>query len=59
VLVLKAEEPGSKQLLSFRYHRIRGICYDLVNHLIDDIVVMGARPEAVLDVILCGKLEKP
>lgn len=58
VLVLKAEEPGSKQLLAFQHNRISSICYDLINHLINDIIVMGAKPEVVLDIILCGKIEK-
>jgi phosphoribosylformylglycinamidine cyclo-ligase len=57
VLVLKMEEPGSKQKLAFQHGRARSICYDLVNHLIDDIVVMGARPLAVLDCVVCGKLD--
>jgi len=38
--------------------RIESICYDLVNHLVNDIIVMGARPLSVQDVIICGKLEK-
>ncbi|MBX7138270.1 MAG: phosphoribosylformylglycinamidine cyclo-ligase [Oligoflexia bacterium] len=58
VLVLKAEEPGSKQLLAFQHGFVREICFDLVNHLINDIAVMGARPLAVLDVIVCGALRK-
>lgn len=58
VLVLKTEEPGSKQWLAFKHKRVRGICFDLINHLINDIVVMGARPLAVLDTIICGKLQK-
>jgi phosphoribosylformylglycinamidine cyclo-ligase len=58
VLVLKAEEPGSKQLLAFQHDRVEGICYDLINHLINDIAVMGAKPEVVLDIILCGKMDK-
>src|SRR5690606_40987906 len=58
VLILKAEEPCSKQLLAFEHDRIEGVCYDLVNHLINDIIVMGAKPEVVLDIILCGKIEK-
>jgi phosphoribosylformylglycinamidine cyclo-ligase len=58
VLVLKAEEPGSKQLLAFQHDRVEGVCYDLINHLINDIAVMGAKPEVVLDIILCGKMEK-
>jgi phosphoribosylformylglycinamidine cyclo-ligase len=58
VLVLKTEEPGSKQKLAFKYNRIPSICYDLVNHLINDIIVMGAKPLSVQDAIICGKLEK-
>jgi len=58
VLVLKTEEPGSKQLLAAQYNRLPNIAYDLINHLINDIVVMGATPLAVLDTIICGKLEK-
>lgn len=58
VLVLKAEEPGSKQLLAVKHNRIEGIGFDMINHLINDIIVMGAKPLAVLDTIVCGKLEK-
>ncbi|HUT32642.1 MAG TPA: phosphoribosylformylglycinamidine cyclo-ligase [Planctomycetota bacterium] len=58
VLVLKIEEPGSKQKLAFQHKRPAGIAYDLINHLVNDIIVMGARPLAVLDVIICGKIEK-
>jgi len=59
VLVLKIEEPGSKQKLAFRFGLLESLCRDLVNHLVNDIAVMGARPLAVQDVIVCGKLERP
>jgi len=58
VLVLKAEEPGSKQLLAKQSNKIDNIGYDMINHLINDILVMGGRPLAVLDVIVVGKLIK-
>jgi phosphoribosylformylglycinamidine cyclo-ligase len=58
VLVLKAEEPGSKQLLAKNFKKIDNIGYDMINHLINDIIVMGGRPLAVLDVIVVGKLVK-
>ena len=58
VLVLKTEEPGSKQKLAFEYGSIETICYDLVNHLVNDAIVMGAKPLSVQDCIVCGKLEK-
>ena len=58
VLVLKTDEPGSKQKLAFEHSRIPSICYDLVNHLVNDVIVMGATPLAVLDMVVCGRLEK-
>ena len=57
VLVLKMEEPGSKQKLAFRHGRVASICYDLINHLVDDIIVMGATPLYVQDCIICGKIQ--
>ena len=58
VLVLKTEEPGSKQLLAIQHDRFESIGHDMINHLINDCIVMGARPLAVQDAIICGKLEK-
>jgi len=57
VLVLKTEEPGSKQKLSISRGKIREICFDMINHLTNDILVMGATPLAVQDAIICGKFE--
>lgn len=57
VLVLKTEEPGSKQKLAAEYDRIEGVCYDMINHLINDCIVMGATPLTVQDAIICGKME--
>lgn len=59
VLVLKTEEPGTKQLLAFKYDSVETICQDLINHLVNDCIVMGARPLSVQDCIVCGKVEKP
>ena len=58
VLVLKSEEPGSKQKLAMEYGYTVSICHDMINHLVNDIVVMGAKPLAVLDTIVCGNAEK-
>jgi phosphoribosylformylglycinamidine cyclo-ligase len=58
VLVTKTEEPGSKQKIALEHGHTRSICYDLVNHLVNDIIVMGAKPLAVQDAIICGKLDK-
>jgi phosphoribosylformylglycinamidine cyclo-ligase len=59
VLVMKTEEPGSKQLLAFQRDRVESICLDMVNHLINDCIVMGAAPLVVQDAVICGKLDKP
>ncbi|MCM1253003.1 MAG: phosphoribosylformylglycinamidine cyclo-ligase [Clostridium sp.] len=58
VLVLKAEEPGSKQKLAMEYGYCESICHDMINHLVNDIAVMGAKPLAVLDTVVCGNAEK-
>ena len=58
VLVLKAEEPGSKQKLAVEYGYTESICHDMINHLVNDIIVMGATPLAVLDTIVCGEADK-
>ena len=58
VLVLKAEEPGSKQKLAIEYGYTESICHDMINHLVNDVIVMGAKPLAVLDTIVCGNAEK-
>ncbi|MSU73564.1 phosphoribosylformylglycinamidine cyclo-ligase [Candidatus Kaiserbacteria bacterium] len=59
VLVLKTEEPGTKQLLAFKYDSVETVCADLVNHLVNDCIVMGAKPLSIQDCIICGKVEKP
>lgn len=58
VLVFKTEEPGTKQKLAFEHDAIESICRDLINHLVNDCIVMGAKPLSVQDCVVCGKLEK-
>lgn len=58
VMVLKTEEPGSKQLIAAQYDKLENVSYDMINHLINDCIVMGARPLTVQDAIICGKMEK-
>ena len=57
VLVMKTEEPGSKQKLSIKHGKIEDICRDMINHLTNDILVMGATPLCVQDAIICGKFQ--
>ena len=59
VLVLKTEEPGTKQLLAQKYDKVESVCHDLINHLVNDCIVMGAKPLSIQDCIVCGKVEKP
>ena len=32
LLVLKTEEPGTKQILAFKYDKIESVCYDMINN---------------------------
>lgn len=58
VLVLKTEEPGSKQLLALQHDKVENVCHDLINHLVNDCIVMGAKPLSIQDCIVAGKVEK-
>src|SRR3954452_17019437 len=58
VLVMKTEEPGSKQKIAFAHGRAASIAADMIHHLIADIIVVGPQPLAVQDCIVCGKLQK-
>ena len=58
VMVLKTDEPGSKQKLAFDTDRVESLCHDLINHLVNDIVVMGAHPVYLMDCIVCSELDK-
>ena len=57
VLCLKMEEPGSKQLLASQHGRLPQVGTDLVNHLINDTIMNGGKPIAILDTVVCGKLD--
>lgn len=56
-LVFKTEEPGSKQKIAHELGRTPDIAYDLVNHLINDIIVMGAEPLYIEDCIVCSTVD--
>lgn len=57
LLVFKLEEPGTKQKLALQHGTLNTVAHDMINHLVDDIIVMGAKPLAVQDLIVCGKLK--
>ncbi len=57
VLVLKSEEPGSKQIIAFSNDRVESVCEDMINHLINDCIMCGAVPVSIQDVIVCGQLD--
>jgi phosphoribosylformylglycinamidine cyclo-ligase len=57
VLCLKMEEPGSKQLLAAQHGKLPQVGIDLIHHLINDTIMNGGRPLAILDTIVCGELE--
>ncbi len=58
VLVFKTEEPGSKQKLALERDSVETVCNDLINHLVNDAIVMGAKPLSIQDCIVCGEINK-
>src|SRR5213082_1853931 len=58
VLVASVDGLGTKLKIAFALDRHDTIGADLVNHCVNDIAVLGARPLFFLDYIGCEKLER-
>ena len=58
VLVSSIDGVGTKILLAIEHGYYEGLGHDIVNHCVNDILVMGAKPMYILDYFGCGKLEK-
>ena len=57
VLVASIDGVGTKLKIAFALNKHDTVGADLVNHCVDDIAVLGARPLFFLDYIGCEKLE--
>ena len=58
LLVIKTDEPGSKQKMAIELDRLEDLSRDLINHTVNDVIVMGAQPLYVTDCIVCGALDQ-
>lgn len=59
VLVSSVDGVGTKLKIAFAMDRHETVAQDLVNHCVDDIAVIGARPLFFLDYIGAERLEPP
>jgi phosphoribosylformylglycinamidine cyclo-ligase len=57
VLVASVDGAGTKLKIAFAMDKHDTVGMDLVNHCVDDIAVLGARPLFFLDYIGCERLE--
>jgi phosphoribosylformylglycinamidine cyclo-ligase len=58
VLVSSIDSVGTKVLIAVEQGYYEGLGHDIVNHCVDDILVMGAKPMYILDYFASGKLDK-
>ena len=57
VLVSSIDSVGTKVLVAVEHGYYEGLGHDIVNHCVDDILVMGAKPLYILDYFASGKLD--
>src|SRR5205823_3958497 len=58
VLVASIDGVGTKLKIAFAMHKHNTVGADLVNHCVNDIATLGARPLFFLDYIGCERLER-
>ncbi len=58
VLVSSIDGVGTKILIAIKANKYEGLGEDIVNHCVNDILTMGAKPLYILDYFACGNLKK-
>lgn len=58
VLVSSIDSVGTKVLVAIKVGKYEGLGEDIVNHCVNDILTIGAKPLYILDYYACGKLKK-
>jgi phosphoribosylformylglycinamidine cyclo-ligase len=58
VLISSIDSVGTKVLVALKAGKYDGLGEDIVNHCVNDILTMGAKPLYILDYFASGKLKK-
>ena len=57
VLISSIDGVGTKILIAIKAGKFEGLGEDIVNHCVNDILTMGAKPLYVMDYFACGRLK--
>lgn len=58
VLISSIDGVGTKILVAIEAGKFKGLGEDIVNHCVNDILTMGAKPLFLTDYFACGKLDE-
>lgn len=58
ILIHKNKKPKSKQKLTFTHNHHHSVYYDIINHLINNIIIINTTPISIQNIIIYNNINK-